>query len=158
MKTINGWDVLPGTSPLLKSFRIPGTKRSIKLRKDVGQYLVMFASEYHAKVQPIDDGVFDDWGWAPKRKGRVSEKVSDHCAGVAIDLNAAHEDGRQGHGLSWWLKNPVKYARLKSLLKKYRLLEAGITYKNFLDPMHYVIKNPDVAEVKAEIARLTAQK
>lgn len=154
-RTINGWPVISsGSDPALKLFTIPGTKRRMRLRKDVGGYLVAFVSEYHKLVQPIDEGIFDDWAWSPPRKGRASSKISDHCAGVAVDVNAAHPDGRQGHGLSWWLARPVKYRRLKKLLKKYRLLEAGITYKNFIDPMHYVIKTPSPTAVKAEMKRL----
>ena len=138
----------------MKLFTIPGTKRRMRLRKDVGPYLVAFASEYHKLIMPIDTGTFDDWAWAPVRTGRASSKISDHCGGVAIDLNATGPDGRQGHGLSWWLARPVKYRRLKRLLRKYRLLEAGITYRTFIDPMHYVIKDPDPAAVIKEMKRL----
>lgn len=155
LKSINGWPViLDGSSPLLKSFAIAGTQRKIKLRKDVGGYLVAFAAEYHAQIRPIDQGILDDWGWSPLRNGRASTLPSDHCAGVAVDINASKE-GAQGSGNRWWITNPVKYLALKSLLKKYRLLEAGINYSTkYWDPMHFVIKHPDVAEVKAEMARL----
>lgn len=154
-KTIHGWPVVArGDSPMLKLFTVPGTKRKLLLRRDVGPYLVAFASEYHQQIEPIDVGTFDDWAWSPPRKGRASEKISDHCAGVAIDLNATGPDGRQGHGLTWWLARPVKYQRLKKLLKKYRLLEAGITYRNFIDPMHYVIANPSEPEVIKEMRAL----
>lgn len=155
-KTIHGWPIIfMASDPKLKSFTIPGTKRKIKLHKQLGPYLVAFAAEYHKLIEPIDTGTFDDWGWSPVRKGRASDQISDHCAGVAMDLNATGPDGRQGHGLTWWLKNPVKYARLKGLLRKYRLLEAGITYKRFLDPMHYTFKNGvGTAAVLAEMKRL----
>lgn len=155
-RTIHGWPVIAdGSSPKLKLFTIPGTKRKIKLHKQLGPYLVAFAAEYHQLIAPIDEGTLDDWGWAPVRKGRASDQISDHCAGVAMDLNATGPDGRQGHGLTWWLKNPVKYARLKRLLKKYRLLEAGITYTRFLDPMHYTFKHGvGTAAVLAEIKKL----
>lgn len=155
-KTIKGWDVIPDMNDKrLRLFSIPGVKdRKMRLRRDVGGYLVAFVSEYHSKVQPIDEGIFDDWSWSPVRKGRASSKVSDHCGGVAVDLNAAHPDGRQGHGLSWWLARPVKYAQLKALLRKYKLLEAGITYRNFVDPMHFVLDTTDVGLIKAEMKRL----
>jgi hypothetical protein len=153
--SINGWPViLKSSDPALKDFLIPGTKRKIKLRKDVGGYLVAFAAEYHQKIRPIDEGILDDWGWCPLRDGRASNSPSDHCAGVAIDVNATKE-GAQGSRNRWWITNPVKYVALKSLLKKYRLLEAGITYSTkYWDPMHFVIKHPDPAGVKAEMVRL----
>lgn len=152
--TINGWPVIAkGTDPLLKNFTVPGTKRQLRLRKDVGPYLVAFASEYHKLIAPIDEGRLDDWAWSPVRKGNASSKISDHCGGVAIDLNATKE-GSQSKWNKWWVTHPLKRAQLNKLLKKYHLLEAGINYRNFWDPMHYVIKNPNVAQVKAEMKRL----
>ena len=155
MKTINGWDVIAkGSDPALKDFLIPGTKRKIKLRADVGGYLVAFASEYHVQIRPIDEGILDDWGWCPLRPGRASTSPSDHCAGVAMDLDASKE-GAQGSSNRWWITNPVKYLALKKLLKKYRLLEAGITYSTkYWDPMHFVITHPDPYQVKAEMKAL----
>lgn len=152
--TINGWPVISsGNDPKLKLFTVPGTKRKLRLRADVGPYLVAFASEYHKLIAPIDEGTFDDWAWSPVRKGNASSKISDHCAGVAIDLNATKE-GSQSKWNKWWVTHPVKRAKLNGLLRKYRLLEAGINYKNFYDPMHLVIKDPNVAQVKAEMKRL----
>lgn len=152
--TINGWPVIAkGTDPILKLFTVPGTKRKLRLRKDVGPYLVAFASEYHKLIAPIDTGTFDDWAWSPVRKGNASTKISDHCGGVAIDLNATKE-GSQSKWNKWWTTHPVKYARMRKLLKKYRLLEWGGDYKRFYDPMHLVIKEPKVAQVKAEMKRL----
>ena len=126
----------------------------MRLRKDVGPYLVAFVSEYHKLVSPIDKSTFDDWAWSPLRTGRASSRISDHCGGVAVDVNATGE-GRQGRGLAWFLAHPVRYRRLKGLLKKYRLLEWGGFYsaKN-VDPMHFVIKTPDVVAVRREMLRL----
>lgn len=153
-KTIKGWDVIPSMSdPRLKLFTVPDTKRHMRLRKDVGSYLVAFIAEYHRVIRPIDVGTYDDWAWTAPRKGRASSSISDHCGGVAVDLNATAE-GSQSKSNVWWKRNPLKYMALKRLLKKYNLLEAGITYKNFWDPMHFVVKNPDVSQVKAEMKRL----
>lgn len=153
-KTIHGWPVIArGDSPMLKLFTVPGTKRKFLLRRDVGPYLVAFASEYHQQIMPIDVGTFDDWAWAPVRKGRASTRVSDHCGGVAIDLNATAE-GSQSPSNVYWRKHPVKALRMRALLKKYRLLEWGGDYKKFFDPMHLTLHTPDVKLVKAEMARL----
>ena len=152
--TIKGWPVIKdGNSPMLKLFTIPGTKRKMRLRKDVGPYLVAFASEYHEQIAPIDEGTFDDWAWSPLRDGRASSRVSDHCAGVAIDLNATKE-GSQSKSNTFWVRHPLKARRMRQLLKKYRLLEWGGDYKRFWDPMHLVIKRPNVAQVKAEMKAL----
>ena len=153
-KTINGWDVIPNMSDeRLKLFTVPGTKRKMRLRKDVGPYLIAFASEYHKLIQPIDVGTFDDWAWTEPRKGNASSKISDHCGGVAIDLNATKE-GSQSKSNVWWVNHPIKAARMKVLLRKYKLLEWGGNWKNFYDPMHLLVKKPDVAAVKREMLRL----
>jgi len=140
MKSIHGWPVIANpNSTLLKLFPIPGADRKMRLRKDVGPYLVAFASEYNTKIARIDVGTYDDWAWAPVREGRASDLISDHCAGVAIDLNATKE-GSQGSGsLKFW-RNPVVVSKLRLLRRKYRLLEWGGDYKNFRDPMHWVFK------------------
>lgn len=152
--TIKGWPVIAnGNSPLLKLFTVPGTKRKLRLRKDVGGYLVAFASEYNKLIAPIDVGTFDDWAWAPVRTGRASSSISDHCGGVAIDLNATKE-GSQSKSNVWWAKHPLKAAAMKKLLRKYKLLEWGGNYKNFYDPMHLVIKTPNIDLVKKEMKRL----
>ena len=153
-KTINGWDVIPSTNDArLKLFTVPGTKRKMRLRADVGPYLIAFASEYHKLIQPIDVGTFDDWAWTAPRKGNASTKMSDHCGGVAIDLNATKE-GSQSKSNVWWARHPLKAAAMRKLLRKYKLLEWGGDYKRFYDPMHLVIFDPNVAAVKREMLRL----
>lgn len=152
--TINGWPVIKSyADPILRNFRVPGTKRDLKLRKDVGPYLIAFASEYHTQIAPIDQGILDDWAYHPPRKGNASNKISDHSGGVAIDLNATKE-GSQSKSNVWWARHPIKAARMKALLRKYNLLEWGGTYKNFYDPMHLCLNTNDVAKVKAEMKRL----
>ena len=153
-KTIKGWEVIPNMSDQrLKLFTVPGTKRNMRLRADVGPYLVAFISEYHQNIAPIDVGIYDDWAWTAPRKGNASSKISDHCGGVAVDLNATKE-GSQSKSNVWWVKHPVKAARMRRLLSKYDLLEWGGDWKNFNDPMHLVIKQPNVALVKAQMKKL----
>ena len=153
-KTIKGWDVIPNMSDKrLKLFMVPGTKRHMRLRKDVGPYLVAFMAEYHRVIAPVDTGTYDDWAWTAPRKGNASSKISDHCGGVAIDINATRE-GSQSRSNVWWAKHPVKALRMKRLLNQYSMLEWGGNYKNFYDPMHLVIKQANVAAVKVQMKKL----
>jgi len=153
-KTIKGWDVIPTMSDKrLKLFMVPGTKRHMRLRKDVGGYLVAFIAEYNRVIERIDVGTYDDWAWTAPRKGRASSAISDHCGGVAVDLNATKE-GSQSKSNTYWRTHPIKALRMKRLLNQYKLLEWGGNYKNFYDPMHFVIKTPNVALVKREMKRL----
>lgn len=154
--TIHGWEAIPSASdPRLKSFLVPGTVRKLLLRKDIGPYLVAFAAEYSAVIAKIDVGTYDDWAWCPPRAGRASATMSDHCAGVAIDLDATKEGSQGSASLKFWA-NPVKAMQLRTLRKKYKLLEWGGDYsaKN-RDPMHwtfnYGIKE---AAIRAEMKRL----
>ena len=153
-KTIKGWDVIPTSSDKrMKLFTIPGTKRHMRLRKDVGPYLVAFMAEYHRVIAPVDTGTYDDWAWTAPRKGNASSKISDHCGGVAIDINATAE-GSQSRSNVWWAKHPVRALRMKRLLNQYSMLEWGGNYKNFYDPMHLVIKQANVAAVKVQMKKL----
>ena len=153
-KTIKGWDVIPTMNDKrLKLFTIPGTKRHMRLRKDVGPYLVAFMAEYHRVIAPVDTGTYDDWAWTAPRKGRASSRISDHCGGVAIDINATRE-GSQSKSNVWWAKHPVRALRMKRLLRQYSMLEWGGNYRNFYDPMHVVIKRANVAAVKVQMKKL----
>ena len=155
MKTIHGWEAIPsGSDPRLRWFTVPGSKARLLLRRDVGPYLVAFAADYNRTIRPLDGGTPDDWSWSPMRTGRASSSISDHCAGVAIDLNAVHVDGAQSvSGKSWW-RSMSKLPKWLALKRRYRLLEHGADYTRVFDGMHHVIARPDVAQVKAEMRRL----
>lgn len=157
LRSIHGWPVIENPSDKrLRLFQIPGvSRRSMRLRADIGAYLVAFVSEYHETIAPIDLGTFDDWSWSPLRPGRASSAISDHCAGVAVDLNATKE-GAQNRAINgkWW-KQPVTAAKLARLRRVYKLLEWGGDYKNFYDPMHWTFKQGVTeADVLAEMRRL----
>lgn len=154
-KTIHGWEIIEqGSDERLRNFKVPGTTRSLKLRKDLGPYLIAFASEYHKFIAPIDKGTYDDWAWCPPRDGRASDQTSDHCGGVAIDLNATKE-GSQSKSNVFWVRNPRKMMVMRRLLRKYDLLEWGGDYKRFYDPMHLTFKyGVKAADVKAGMKKL----
>ena len=153
--TIHGWPVIEHRDDArLHLFKVPGVDRKFLLRYDVGPYLVAFAREYHDQIAKLTGGTFDDWSWAPPRPGRASSKTSDHCGGVALDLNATKEGAQSSTNLTWW-KNPIRRRRLEKLRAKYKLLEWGGDYVHFRDPMHWTFRHGvTAAMVKAEIKRL----
>jgi len=155
MKTIHGWEVIEkGNDPKLKNLLVPGTVRRLKVRADIGGYLIAFASEFHTLISPIDVGTYDDWGWSPLRDGRASSSPSDHCAGVAIDLNAT-TTGSQSKSNVFWATHPKKALAMRALLKKYNLIEWGGDYKRVYDPMHLTFKEGvNATKVKADMKRL----
>lgn len=155
--TIHGWPAITRSSDKrLRSIAIPGVaNRKLLVRSDVGPYLVAFAAAYHQAIAPLDVGTFDDWSWSPLRDGRAAPgQVSDHCAGVALDLNATRE-GSQGSGsLTFW-RSPIARTRLARLRKTFRLLEWGGDYKRFRDPMHWTFKyGVTIEQIQAEMRRL----
>lgn len=157
MKSIHGWDVIESANDSrLRLFQIPGVAgRRMRLRRDVGPYLIAFAGRYHQKIAPLNKGTFDDWSWAPVRKGRASSSVSDHCAGVAVDLNATKEGAQNpANKITFW-RRPVTATRLRILRRRFRLLEWGGDYKNFYDPMHWTFKyGVSVADIQREMKRI----
>ena len=155
MKSIHGWEVIEkANDPRLKNLLVPGTKRYLKVRADIGGYLIAFASEFHELISPIDVGTYDDWGWSPLRDGRASNLPSDHCAGVALDLNAT-TTGSQSKSNVFWIKHPLKALAMRKLLKKYNLIEWGGDYKRAYDPMHVTFKfELNATKVKAEMKRM----
>lgn len=80
-----------GKLPRLRKFTIPvksGASRHVVLRDgSMGFLLVHFVLWWHEYVQPINLGVWDEWGWAP-RPQRGSSRLSEHAAGAAVDVNA----------------------------------------------------------------------
>ena len=123
---------------------------------NAGFVLVHFATWYHRRIQPIDTGIWDDWGWAP-RPIRGSSVISNHASGTAIDLNATkHPLGVRGtvkfYALKLFGKKPNKKKiaqdRIRKRLKrKYKgVIRWGGDYKNRADEMHYEI-NASPSEV-----------
>lgn len=163
LKTLHNWDVIPDMNdPRLDLFDIPGVPgRRMRLRKDVGPYLIAFATRYHKRIARLNRGTFDDWSWSALRKGRAatqSTRYSDHCGGVAIDLNATREGSQSSSSLKFW-RNPIKATRLRILRRRFRLLEWGGDYSKFRDPMHWTFKyGVTAAQVEREMRRMKIDK
>jgi hypothetical protein len=143
--SINGWVVLPPENPKIKRFKVPGTKRYITLRDDIGPLLIALAADYHKTIAPIDVGTFDDWGYA-YREARSASLWSDHASGTAEDLNATQE-GKQGPSAYGWWSKQGRYLKAKNLKSKYALViwggpeQLGGDYskpQNW-DPMHWAL-------------------
>lgn len=141
--SIHGWPVIAlEADPTLHCFAIPGVRqRELTVRTDIGPYLVSFAAEYHRRIAPLDIGIMDTWSWVEPRLGRASTKVSDHSAGVAIDLNATKEGAQDRSNFEAFWRQPATWAALHDLRAEYPLLEWGGDYETFYDPMHWTFKD-----------------
>lgn len=126
-------------------FRVPGTNRSLQVRRDIAPLLIGFAAEFHRLVEPITIDPRDDWGYNCRLvRGRTA--VSHHAGGLAIDLNATrHPLGRRG------TFNPRQRATIRALCHKYGLRWGGDFTR--ADEMHFECNLPR-DQALALVARL----
>jgi len=147
-KSQNGWPASPDQKEIgIKVFKIKNADRKMRLQKDAGVILAAFAAEFHAQVEPIDEGQVDEWGYAYRNVRGSDSDLSNHSSGTAIDLNATkHPLGKSGT----FTKKQEKIIR--ELCEKYGLRWGG-DYKNRIDSMHYeIVETPD--QVKARIKNM----
>lgn len=134
----------------IKSYLVRGTDRKLKCASSVGPLLAAFAAEFHELIEPIDEGTFDDWGYAYRMVRGDATKLSNHSSGTAIDLNATkHPLGKVG-------TFPAEQVpMIRALAKKYGLKWGG-DYINRKDEMHFEVE-VSPAKAKALIASLGLQ-
>lgn len=85
----NGWPALPSDSPFLYTWDIPDTTRSLRLRNgSAGFLLIHLAMWFDARVESVDGGILDDWGYAYRPIRGYESGLSNHSSGTAMDLNA----------------------------------------------------------------------
>jgi hypothetical protein len=117
----------------IKSYPVKGTDRKLRCAESVGPLLAAFAAEFHELIEPIDDGTFDDWGYAYRMVRGDQTKLSCHSSGTAIDLNATkHPLGKVGTFPA------EKVPMIKALARKYGLKWGG-DFKSRKDDMHFEV-------------------
>lgn len=130
------------------TYRIPGTRRSLLVRREIAPLLIGFAAEFHRLVEPIDSGRLDDWGAVCRKvKGRAT--ISFHAGGLAIDLNALrHPMGRRN------TFSPNQRRIIAALCKKYGLRWGG-TFRR-PDDMHVevIISRPQALALVRRVQSL----
>jgi hypothetical protein len=125
----------------IKSYPVKGTDRKLRCAESVGPLLAAFAAEFHQLIEPIDEGVFDDWGYAYRMVRGNATKLSCHSSGTAIDLNATrHALGKVGTFPA------EKVPMIRALAKKYGLKWGG-DYVNRKDEMHFEV---EISSIKAQ--------
>jgi len=148
----NGYPVR--TSETCKVWRIPvgsGAKRHIVLAPGApGFVLVHLATWFDDEIEPLNQGQWDEWGFAP-RAIRGSTTVSNHASGTAEDLNATeHPMGVRNTFTA------EQQQRIRRKLRRYRgVIRWGGDYVSRPDDMHFEI-NASRAKVRAVAAVLRA--
>jgi len=124
----------------IKSYPVKGTDRKLRCAESVGPLLAAFAAEFHELIEPIDEGTFDDWGYAYRMVRGNPTKLSCHSSGTAIDLNATkHPLGKAGTFPA------EQIPMIRALAKKYGLKWGG-DFKTRPDDMHFEV---EITSIKA---------
>jgi hypothetical protein len=148
----NGWVASEDQNAIgIKSFAVPGTKIKLRCAEKVAPLLVTFAAEFHAHIEPIDEGALDDWGYCFRNVRGATDKLSNHSSGTAIDLNATKHP--LGHAGTF---TPMQTVMIQALCKKYGLTWGG-DYKNRKDEMHFEV-SVNEAQCAALIEKLNLVK
>jgi len=151
-KSQNGWPASKDQKEIgIKIFKIKGTDRKMRLQKDAGVILAAFAAEFHAQVEPIDEGVFDDWAYAYRDVRGSDSDLSNHASGTAIDLNATKHPL---HAQNTFTKQQA--ATIRELCKKYGIRWGG-DYAKRKDEQHWeIVETPE--QVKQRIKDMNLKK
>ena len=142
LRSHNGWPASQDRKAIgITSHIVPGTKIKLACAEAVAPLLVNFAAEFDAKVEKIDKGTPDDWGYAFRTIRGSDVHVSNHASGTAIDLNATkHPLGKRG------TFTKAQEKTIRELCKKYGLRWGG-DYQVRADEMHFeVTLNPEKAQ------------
>jgi hypothetical protein len=149
MLSQNGWRVLQ--SGETRQWVIPGTGSWLRLHPgDAGFVLAHFALWHHDQIEHLDEGPWDDWGYALRPVRGQTSGYSNHASGTAMDLNA------QDHPLG--VRNTYRSDQQMRIRNRLRGRYAGCIrwggdYQNRADEMHYEIDAGESA-IRALAARL----
>jgi hypothetical protein len=141
LTSYNGWPASKDQAEInVKLYSVKGTNLKIRCAAGAGELLAAFAAEFHALIEPIDEGALDDWAYCFRMVRGTTDKLSNHSSGTAIDLNAAsHKLGAIG------TFPPEKVPMIRALAKKYGCTWGG-DYRGRKDEMHFELHvNPEQA-------------
>lgn len=86
--SINGWPVSDDQTVInVRSFKIPGSVRSVRVNADAAPILLYVANRFHRLVANLDKPPLAVWGYN-YRQARHAPVWSDHASGTAIDLRS----------------------------------------------------------------------
>ncbi|NDD53574.1 M15 family peptidase [bacterium] len=87
--SINGWPASENQETIgVKSFKIPGSVRKVRVAADAAPILLWVSAQFHAKVQSLDPDPLAVWGYKYRKALQGNGKLSDHASGTAVDLRS----------------------------------------------------------------------
>ena len=151
----NGWPGITSASdPRLTVIEpVPGRKFRVR----AGGVAVVFdwlIRRFHNEVEPIDQGVLDDWSYA-YRVVRFGSSLSNHASGTAVDLNATKHPFNT-KAASNFTANQI--AAIRRILADARVNgQEVIRWLDGHDPMHFEINYMSRGGTVDNVAALAAR-
>jgi hypothetical protein len=134
MRSQNGWPVLDRVEDT-RLWDLPGVDRHVRLAAGAaGFVLIHWSLWFHEEIEPLDKGVWDEWGWAV-RDIAESFDISNHASGTAVDLNATKHPLGTDERASFPLADIARINRRLATMD--RVIRWGGNYDGRQDPMHF---------------------
>ncbi len=128
-----------------------GPDRPFRMRKGAcAEALSYVIRQFHARVQLVNVGTFDDWSYA-ERPVRGGTDLSNHASGTAVDLNASLHPLGTSPSANF---SEHQIATIYTILNEVSdVVRWGGSYTGRQDPMHFEINAPE-SRVSAVVANL----
>ena len=150
----NGWPGITSASdPRLTLIEpVPGRKFRVRAG-DVATVFEHLIKRFHAEVEPIDQGVLDDWSYA-YREVRGGSALSNHASATAVDLNATKHPFNTKATANF---SPGQIAAIRSILADMNRDAEVIRWLDGHDPMHFEINYIARGGTVENVAKLAAR-
>ena len=85
--SLNGWTAIKyGMDPRLRTIKIPGTTRSVRLARSAAPLFAAFLRDWTREMPArlrLNPGPVDGWNYRPSR---LNSGLSNHSSGTAVDV------------------------------------------------------------------------
>lgn len=150
----NGWPGITSASdPRLTLIEpVPGRKFRVRAG-DVATVFEHLIKRFHTEVEPIDQGVLDDWSYA-YRAVRGGSKLSNHASATAVDLNATKHPFNTKATANF---SSGQIAAIRRILADMNRDGEVIRWLDGHDPMHFEINYISRGGTVENVAKLAAR-
>ena len=152
--TYTGWPVIPSGDARLTVIEPAPGRRFTVLAGPVATVLDWLIRRFHAEVEPIDQGILDDYGYN-YRKVRGSDSWSNHASGTAVDLNATKHPFKTRADQNF---SPAQIAAVRQILADATINgQQVVRWLDANDPMHFEINYISRGGTPENVAKLAAR-
>jgi len=150
----NGWPGITSASdPRLTIIEpVPGRKFRVRAGA-VATIFDRLIRRFHEEVEPIDQGVLDDWSYH-YRAVRGGSTLSNHASATAIDLNATRHPFKTKATANF---TPDQIAAIRRILADMNRDAEVIRWLDGHDPMHFEINYISRGGTVENVAKLAAR-